>query len=132
MTMKQLEAFRQQLLKLERGCHGDVVTLEDETLHNTDGMAVGNLSNEPIEDRADLASDNYCEETTIGLAEHAVVREKEINAALQRIEDGTFGNCAGCGREISKNRLRAVPFVRQCVDCARRAERGDAPVPGNL
>ena len=66
-----METFRQQLLKLERQFRGEIATLEDEAFHETDGKAVGNLSNIPVEDRAELGSDNECEETTIGLAENA-------------------------------------------------------------
>ena len=47
-----------------------------------------------------------------------------IDAALARIEDGTFGNCLGCGRQIAAERLEAVPWTTQCIDCKRKEERG--------
>jgi DnaK suppressor protein len=132
MTKMELEAFRHELLKLERRCQGDVNTLRQEAFHKTDGMVVGNLSNYAAKDRAELASDNYREETTIGLAENATLRLGEINAALGRIDMGTFGRCDACGQNISSDRLRAVPFVRQCIDCARKAQQGEAAAPANL
>ncbi len=69
MTTNEVDTFRQQLLKLEWHLRGDVDTLADEAFQKTDGKAVGNLSNTPVEDQAELGSDNYCEETTIGLFE---------------------------------------------------------------
>jgi len=48
----------------------------------------------------------------------------EIDTALQRIEDGTFGMCASCGQPIGAERLEAVPYTTQCIDCKRKEERG--------
>jgi RNA polymerase-binding transcription factor DksA len=132
MTKKEMQAFRHQLLKLERHFKGDVATLEDEAFHKTDEMAMDNLSNIPVEDRAERGSDNYCEETTIGLFENADDRLKEINAALERIDQRTFGKCEECAQEISIDRLRAVPFTRRCEKCARKAQQGEPASPGNL
>jgi RNA polymerase-binding protein DksA len=48
----------------------------------------------------------------------------EINSALQRIEDGTYGTCKVCGKEIVPERLEAYPWAALCIDDARKAERG--------
>ena len=48
----------------------------------------------------------------------------EINAALERIEEGTYGTCAVCGQEIAPERLEAHPWASLCIDDARKAERG--------
>jgi RNA polymerase-binding transcription factor DksA len=45
-----------------------------------------------------------------------------VIAALQRIDDGTYGQCVGCGARIGKARLDALPFTPYCVDCERRLE----------
>ena len=132
MTKNEMETFRPQLLKLVRQLRGDVDALEDEAFHRTDGMAVGNLSNVPVEDRADLAFDNNSEEGTIGLAENASARLEEVDAALGRIDEKTFGVCEECGRDISNGRLQAIPFARLCIDCAPKAIKGNAASPGNL
>ena len=55
MTKNEMETFRHQLLKLERTFKDDASTLADEAFHNIDGMAMDNLSNIPVEDRAELA-----------------------------------------------------------------------------
>jgi RNA polymerase-binding transcription factor len=48
----------------------------------------------------------------------------EIDAALKRVEDGTYGTCVRCGREIAPERLEAYPWASLCIDDARKAERG--------
>lgn len=48
----------------------------------------------------------------------------EIDAALQRIEDGTYGICTNCGKEIPLARLEAYPWASLCIDCKRERERG--------
>jgi RNA polymerase-binding protein DksA len=47
-----------------------------------------------------------------------------IDAALHRIEDGTYGVCRTCGQPIGAERLEALPWTTQCIDCKRREERG--------
>ena len=51
---------------------------------------------------------------------------KRIEAALERIESGAYGNCISCGEEIPKNRLMALPFAVRCTACEQERERGDA------
>jgi DnaK suppressor protein len=48
----------------------------------------------------------------------------EINTALRRIDEGTYGTCAVCGNAIAPERLEAYPWASLCIDDARRAERG--------
>jgi len=47
-----------------------------------------------------------------------------IDSALTRIEEGSFGKCVTCGEEIGEDRLAAIPWATQCIDCRRREERG--------
>lgn len=47
-----------------------------------------------------------------------------IDAALKRIDEGTFGTCRTCGQPIAIERLEALPYTTQCIDCKRREERG--------
>jgi len=51
---------------------------------------------------------------------------KRIEAALERIEAGGYGDCVSCGDEIPKNRLKALPFAVRCTACEQERERGDA------
>jgi RNA polymerase-binding transcription factor DksA len=56
----------------------------------------------------------------LGLLENEQQALGEVAAALGRIERGTFGRCEGCGEAIPGGRLRALPYARYCVGCARR------------
>jgi RNA polymerase-binding transcription factor len=79
----------------------------------------------------DRTPDDEGAEATRNLLEHlsfdAVERErkllKEIDAALERIKEGTYGTCEHCGTEIALRRLRAVPWARYCLICAEHGER---------
>jgi RNA polymerase-binding transcription factor DksA len=46
-----------------------------------------------------------------------------VSGALDRIEDGTFGKCQACGKEIPQERLDAVPYTQFCVSCERKVEQ---------
>ena len=72
---------------------------------------------------ADVASDLAEEELDLGLEEAARVRLAEIEAALRRIADGSYGLCEGCGDGLEVGRLRALPWARRCLRCASRPSR---------
>lgn len=69
---------------------------------------------------ADTATDTYDRELDEGLEADAGRQLAEIEAALGRIDDGTYGRCEVCGREIDEARLEAVPSTTLCIDDARR------------
>jgi len=78
------------------------------------------------------SSDNHLGETATAtldreidysLEENSEQVLKAIDGALQRIEQGTFGICATCGQPISEERLEAIPYATQCIDCRRKGER---------
>jgi DnaK suppressor protein len=129
MTKAELEAYRQQLFTLGRRLKEDVADLAHEALQQTGGATSGNLSNTPVH-LADLGSDHYEQEVALSLLENREQMLEEVAVALRRVEQGTFGRCEACGKEISKERLRAVPFTRLCIHCAREEETAGAP--GNL
>jgi len=52
-------------------------------------------------------------------------RRRQVEAALDRIEAGEYGECQGCGEEIEPRRLRAQPEAPLCLDCQSRRERRD-------
>jgi DnaK suppressor protein len=64
---------------------------------------------------ADLGTDNYEEEVTLGLLENEDPLLAEVNDALDRIEQGTFGRCEECRQEIPRERLEALPYARYCL-----------------
>ncbi|HXG10375.1 MAG TPA: TraR/DksA C4-type zinc finger protein [Gemmataceae bacterium] len=122
MTNAERESYRQQLLALRGRIRGDVSQLADEALHRAGGEASGNLSNMPIH-MADLGTDNFEQEFTLGLLQNEEQMLAEIEAALQRIDQGTFGKCEECQRPIPKARLQALVYTRYCVECARKLQQ---------
>ena len=69
----------------------------------------------------DTAGAMFDRELDEGLEEGAKDTLAEIDAALQRIEDGTYGICENCGKPIGAERLAALPWARLCIDDQRRA-----------
>ena len=123
MTKTELETYRQRLLALQQRLNGDVSLLADEALHKAGEEGSGNLSKMPIH-MADLGTDNYEQEFTLNLLENEEKSLDEIVAALDRIHQGDFGRCEECHAEIPKARLQAMPFARNCMNCARKLQQG--------
>jgi DnaK suppressor protein len=72
---------------------------------------------------AETATATLDRELDYSLEENSEQVLNEIDGALRRIEDGMYGVCADCGRQIAEERLDARPWASLCIDCARRAER---------
>ena len=64
----------------------------------------------------------YQWELNLSLRDQFQRRLEQIQNALQRIEEGSYGQCESCGRDIEQARLAALPFTSLCIDCARRSE----------
>jgi RNA polymerase-binding transcription factor DksA len=73
---------------------------------------------------ADLGTDNYEGEVALDLLENELQILEEIDAALERIEQGTFGLREKCHQEISKDRPSALPYARYCLRDARKLQGG--------
>jgi DnaK suppressor protein len=98
-------------------------TQGDETVPATDPLLdTGGVSTDPADD-ADALADN---ERTRILVSNAQAMIAQINAALQRLDAGTYGICTNCGREIDPRRLEALPCVILCIDCQTAAEAASA------
>jgi len=132
MTNMQMDLIRNRLLTMKQPLETEIGSLEETVCYEAGVETCDNLSNIPVEDRAERGSADYDEIVGIGLLDHARSRMKDIVAALDRIENRTFGQCDRCGCEISKDRLEAIPFARQCIDCARITEPKTDVSPGNL
>jgi len=126
MNKAEMESFRQKLTGLRDRLRGDVNHLADEALRKTGGEASGNLSNTPYH-LADLGTDNYEAELTLGLLENQEQVLEDIRDALARISNGTYGRCEECGGDIGRERLQALPYARHCIACARQLQQGDVP-----
>lgn len=113
-----LETQRQALLALRARLRGDVVHSAGVAL----SVSIETSSASP--DTADLASEVVEQDLAVSLLGSAVGTLDQIEAALQRIEDGSYGRCAECDARIPAPRLEAIPYATCCVACAARQERG--------
>ena len=71
---------------------------------------------------AELGSDNFEQEFTLSLMESEEDTLGLIDAALNRIEEGTYGRCTQCDGTIPKARLNAIPYTPVCIKCAEASE----------
>ena len=123
MKKAELNEFKDRLLSLRARLRGDVTQLADAALRKNRSEANGDLSSMPIH-MADIGSDNFEQEFTLSLMQTEEGFLGKIEAALERIEEGTYGVCEECGVKIPKKRLNAVPFAVMCVRCASQYEQG--------
>ena len=119
MATVDTEIFRTRLLE-ERQRVEHVLTqvtnhrtIEDETDEETVDNHLG-----------DAASITFDREMDHSLEENSGNVLAAIDEALRRIEEGTFGTCARCGKTIGAERLEAMPSATKCIDCKRQEERG--------
>ena len=123
LTAHDQQTYRQRLLGLTERVSGDVAQLEDEALRPTgsDGTAADAPTCQPTP--ASTEGDEEVARTVL-LSEEQILAEAQ--AALTRLDEGTFGRCERCGRAITKSRLNALPYARQCIRCARAANSAQA------
>ncbi len=76
------------------------------------------------QDIADRASSSYTKEFLFHQSSNERQTLQMVEAALNRIREGTFGECISCGNEINSKRLEAVPWTRYCIECQEKLEKG--------
>ena len=121
MKVAELAQYKRILLDLRKKLVDNVSFMEDEALGKSGQDASGDLSNVPIH-MADVGTDNYDRDLTIGLIQNGEEELKAIDNALERIGEKTYGTCEECGTKISKVRLTALPYVHTCIACQRLEE----------
>ena len=123
LIANDIKRFKQMLLEKREEILRNVNEFEDEALKKSRLDASGDLSSMPIH-MADIGTDNYEQEFALGLMDSERKLLREIDDALVRIEQKTYGICEGTGKPIPKVRLEASPWARYCVEYARMLEQG--------
>ena len=123
MKKADMKVYKERLLQLRARLRGDVSAMADAALRKTRSEASGDLSSMPIH-MADIGSDNYEQEFTLGLLQNDEDTLGMIESALVRIEEGEYGACAECGGVVPKTRLNAIPYTPFCVKCAAEIQGG--------
>jgi DnaK suppressor protein len=115
MEKKKLDLFRKRLEERQQALRKTVSRTEE------DGRIADQDS---AQDIADRAANSYTKEFLFSVSNNERQLLNMVETALQRIREGTFGECVHCGNEINSKRLEAVPWTRYCIACQEKKEQG--------
>ncbi len=119
---KELGEFKKLILKRKDETLEDINHISDDTLKKSLKDASGDISGYAYH-MADMATDAYDREFSLGLASNQRELLYVLEDALKKIEEGTFGICEECDAAITKTRLKAIPYARFCVKCQAKMEK---------
>jgi RNA polymerase-binding protein DksA len=121
VTSVDVDAYRRRLLE-ERRRVADAI---DYLLHENAGSMEDEVAETPLDNHlAETATVTLDREIDYTLEENESRMLAAIDAALGRIDEGTFGTCSSCGNAIGEDRLDAIPYATLCIECKRKEERG--------
>jgi DnaK suppressor protein len=119
---KELIFFKKIVLKRKEEILDEIKHISEDTLKKSQKEAAGDISGYTYH-MADVATDTYDREFSLSLASNVRETLYELDDALKKIDEGTFGICEGCKSLITKVRLKAVPYTRLCVKCQQKKEK---------
>jgi len=118
----KLKEFYSILTKIKHHLDVDKNNLEEKSLRGSGKDASGDLSNFPIH-LADAGSDTYEQDFSLEILEREDIELKDIDDAIERIENKTYGVCEECSKHINENRLKVIPYARFCINCQELLEK---------
>jgi DnaK suppressor protein len=95
--------------------------MQEQARSGTSGKGTSELSNAPFH-LGDMGTEEYLYDLNVTLLGNEQYIVNESRAALERLDNGTFGKCESCGRAIAAARLEAIPYTRYCVECAAKMD----------
>ncbi|MDO3378594.1 TraR/DksA family transcriptional regulator [Geoalkalibacter halelectricus] len=114
MDPERVEQARRQLLKLRQEALREV---------NDSLQACQDLGQDGVGDIGDISANTYNRDVLMNLSETQRQLIRDIDAALERIAQGEYGECLRCGEEIAPRRMEVRPFSRYCVECKTEVEK---------
>lgn len=121
-TKRELLEFKKIILKKKEEILDEIRHISEDTLKKSQKEAAGDISGYTYH-MADVATDTYDREFSLGLVSGSRELLYELDDALKKIEEGTFGICESCKLPIAKKRLKAVPGARLCIKCQKIKEK---------
>lgn len=118
----KLKQFYNTLISIKNYLSADKDNLEEKSLRGSGKNASGDLSNFPIH-LADAGSDTYEQDFSLEILEREDIELKDIDNALERIDNKIFGICEECSKPINENRLKVIPYARFCIKCQELLEK---------
>lgn len=119
---KELKIFKKLILKKKEEIIEKIKHISEDTLKKSQKDAAGDISGYTYH-MADVATDTYDREFSLGIASNERKLIYEIDDALKKIEEGDYGVCEVCKNIIPKTRLKALPYARLCLKCQKVQER---------
>jgi len=117
-----LKLYKKLLLDERERITGEIQHITKDTLKKSQKDASGDISGYTYH-MADVATDSYDREFSLGIANTEREVLYDINEALKRIEDDSYGTCLECTKSITKKRLKAVPHTKYCIKCQSVLEK---------
>src|ERR687887_504782 len=118
MKKSEMLVYKEKLQALRARLRGDVNAMAEVALRKS-GIEGSESNAMPIH-MAELGSDNFEQEFTLGLMEVEGDTLSLVETALERVERGTYGRCVQCDGPIAKARLNAIPYTPVCIKCAEQ------------
>jgi DnaK suppressor protein len=115
MDKKKLDSFKRRLEERQQALRKAVSRTEE------DGRIA---DQDTAQDIADRAASSYTKEFLFSQSNNERQLLQMVETALQRIREGSFGECVSCGNEINARRLEAVPWTYYCIECQEKKEKG--------
>ena len=122
MNKREMKKLKKQLETLKSNLTQGLQQLSENNLNRSQRESSGDLSGYSYH-MADVGTDNFGREMELNIASSENERIRMIEEALERIEDGSYGDCVVCEGKINVERLEAVPYARLCIECARESEK---------
>ena len=111
-----LARIRTRLVGERTRLHDEIAAMESENQNQQDDYGIGNHM-------ADDATEVFTRERNIALRNNAQELLAQVDSALQRLDEGSYGSCARCGKAIATERLEALPYATYCITCQSVIER---------
>lgn len=118
MNKRDLKKFEKLLLAERDRLTGSIKNIEDASRYESGRDNSGDLSS-----YAESGTDNFELETALNIASGESNWLSEVTEALGRLQDGTFGKCEGCEKDIPKKRLEVFPSAKYCIACQEEFEK---------
>jgi RNA polymerase-binding protein DksA len=122
MRKARMKKYKKLLLAAKDNLEAEVQHLHRDNLNRSQRESSGDLSGYSYH-MADVGTDTFGREVELTIASAGSETMKDIEAALGKIEDGTYGKCGVCGGQVSEKRLEAVPYARLCISCKSEEEK---------
>jgi len=121
-SRKEFNIYREKLINLKDDTLKQMREISQDTLMKTQKDMSGDISGYGIH-IADVASDNYDRDFNLSPVSNERKIVMEIDEALKRIDDGSYGICQMSGKPISKTRLNAIPYAKYSKKCQEKLEK---------